>query len=276
MSGGTEIVRNKGKRTNEYVVKRGKDRQVYTAFGANIPEPVADQIGIGDINFQGQHDAPYWFCKTPGEVSRQLNEIINLDEIDRILSWIQSKLSAAKFNAEQSQAKIDRYKDAMTNLAYVDEMTKDLEVVNQLEDDHLNQLEDADRFGERIDQYRVILRDVNRKTEMADAAEELEDAYETWKTLDNEREQMAVRIRTIEEAQRSIDALPSKSEVQELRRTWKAWREAKNEASDLYALIYDMDVQKKIIGSNKARESKIQARMDEIMKERCPLCLRKL
>jgi len=70
-----KIVRRKGKGNNSYTL----DKQEYKAFGNDVPQPIANLVNMSDINFQGQHDAPFWFCETAGEVSRQLNAIINLE-----------------------------------------------------------------------------------------------------------------------------------------------------------------------------------------------------
>lgn len=89
---------------------------VFRAVGSNVPSPIANVLNIGEVNFQGQHDSPYWFMKTPGEVSRSLNEIVNLDLIDsslrhiafklrdtvRLVTWTKERASVAKQKEEET------------------------------------------------------------------------------------------------------------------------------------------------------------------------------
>jgi len=75
---GKTITRGRGKE-NTYKL----DKQTFKAFGANVPEPIADLLSVGPLNFQGQHDSAFWFSLTAGEVAKRLNAIVDLEVIDR-------------------------------------------------------------------------------------------------------------------------------------------------------------------------------------------------
>jgi len=75
-----QIVREKGSR-NLYCL----DGKKYASFRDRPPEDVAKTLALTETNFQGQFDAPFWFGETAGEVSRQLNKIVDLEIIDRTL-----------------------------------------------------------------------------------------------------------------------------------------------------------------------------------------------
>ena len=64
--GDRKIGRGKGQIGNVY---RLDDRE-FKAFGqGNVPQEIAQVLQLNEINFQGQHDAPFWFAETAGEVS---------------------------------------------------------------------------------------------------------------------------------------------------------------------------------------------------------------
>ena len=65
-----------------------------------MPQPVADLANVGDVNFAGQHDGPFWFLLTPGEVSKRLNDIIDLSAIDASLAEAASRVRKAKAAVE--------------------------------------------------------------------------------------------------------------------------------------------------------------------------------
>jgi len=102
---------------NQYILKVNNDEQVFEAFGNDIPDPINQEINMGPLNFQFQHDAPFWFSETAGEVSRQLNQIVNLSIIDSTLKSISSSVRKSKSifelrTQEEEQAK-EKYNEYM-------------------------------------------------------------------------------------------------------------------------------------------------------------------
>lgn len=71
------------------------DGREFKAFGHTVPDPIADVLKVGDINFQGQHDASFWLSASAGEVSRQLNAIVDLSIIDAALEEVNRRFRAA-------------------------------------------------------------------------------------------------------------------------------------------------------------------------------------
>jgi exonuclease SbcC len=89
------IVRSRGKE-NLYII----NKQRMKAVGKDVPEEVQLRLNLDDINFQSQHDPPFWLTLSPIEVSRALNEIINLGHIDRALFALSSQQREAKSKIE--------------------------------------------------------------------------------------------------------------------------------------------------------------------------------
>lgn len=81
---GRKIRRTKGKARNSYHL----DGAPLVAFGSDVPRDVAKLLNFGEINCQQQHDPPFWFAASAGEVSKRLNEIINLGVIDSSLAFL--------------------------------------------------------------------------------------------------------------------------------------------------------------------------------------------
>lgn len=83
--GDRTVVRSKGGRSNVYAL----DGSEFRALGVGgVPQDVADLLRVGELNFQGQHDSPFWFAESAGEVSRQLNAIVDLGAIDTALERV--------------------------------------------------------------------------------------------------------------------------------------------------------------------------------------------
>lgn len=84
------------KTTNIYKV----DGRKLSAIGRDVPEEVKDILRLGPLNFQGQHDHSLWFGESAPEVSRQLNQIVDLGVIDETLTKLASTLRKAKIEQD--------------------------------------------------------------------------------------------------------------------------------------------------------------------------------
>jgi DNA repair exonuclease SbcCD ATPase subunit len=75
------IKRIKKTRGNEYQVN-GKR---FKAFGSEVPPQVLKELKLEQVNFQQQLEGPYWFQLPASQVAKQLNDIVNLSIIDKVL-----------------------------------------------------------------------------------------------------------------------------------------------------------------------------------------------
>jgi hypothetical protein len=121
---GKQITRKKGKGINTY--KYSESKNLFKAFGNDVPPIISKALNISPINFQRQHAAPFWFCETAGEVSRQLNSIVNLEVIDTTLSNLSSKIRKTKTAIDISQERLTNLAKGKKELSYVNNMNQEL------------------------------------------------------------------------------------------------------------------------------------------------------
>lgn len=112
--GGKEIVRvrSAGGAINTYEL----DDEEYKAFGQGVPSDVVKLLKLNEINFQGQHDSPFWFNETAGEVSRRLNAVVDLTVIDSALSSIASEVGTARSRVALTTERLTEAKNDYENL----------------------------------------------------------------------------------------------------------------------------------------------------------------
>jgi len=121
--------RSRGGSVNEYSF----DGQVYKAFGRGVPEPIADFLRIGPLCVQGQHDAAYWFSKTAGQVSRDLNAIVDLGIIDDTLADVARTVHKTRTRLEVAEENLTTTKTECNRLDWVPDFTDALEHVEAAE-----------------------------------------------------------------------------------------------------------------------------------------------
>ena len=119
---GQRLVRGKGS-DNSYRLEDAR----YVAFGANkVPEPIEMFLGVSELNFQDQFDSHFWIGASAGAVSRELNQVINLEVMDSSMSHVSAKLRESQAERKvvqqrlsQAQSDVDELKwtfDANSNL----------------------------------------------------------------------------------------------------------------------------------------------------------------
>lgn len=93
---GVKITRSKKGIANGY--KMGNSS--YVALRSDVPEDIKAVLNVDAVNYQSQHDAPFWFSLSPGQVSRELNAIVDLGVIDATLKNLNSTVRDAKARVE--------------------------------------------------------------------------------------------------------------------------------------------------------------------------------
>ena len=83
-----KVKRERGKQLNQYTTSFGD----FKALGGKVPEDLTTLFGVSDLNFQGQHDSPFWFTASAGQVAKNLNAIVDLDIIDKIVDRARSSV----------------------------------------------------------------------------------------------------------------------------------------------------------------------------------------
>jgi energy-coupling factor transporter ATP-binding protein EcfA2 len=140
---GNFIVRSRGKSGNVYTLS-GDD---FNSFGSGVPDTIQDVIKTDDVNFQGQHDPPFWLGLSSAEVSRQINQISDLEVIDRSIAKAKKKHGDEKDNVRTARALIESTEKQIAELVWVDEAVVEFEPI-QLGYKELQVLsEDVDRLA---------------------------------------------------------------------------------------------------------------------------------
>lgn len=125
------IIRKRGKALNTYTA----DERKLEAFGNDVPNKVRRVLNLSKLNFQIQQEMPhgdgplFWFALTPGQVSKRLNRIVNLDVIDRTLGNLQSGVHKAKSVLDVCQERLQEAKEQKKALSFVKEMAEEWDEV---------------------------------------------------------------------------------------------------------------------------------------------------
>lgn len=115
------IVRKKGKE-NLYLLNDKK----YKAFGQEVPGDIKSALRMSDINIQNQISLPFMLTMSAGETARYLNEIVNLEDIDKSLSNIQSMLRKETSRLEERRINKAQFISDLQSYAWIEYADKEL------------------------------------------------------------------------------------------------------------------------------------------------------
>ena len=130
--------RRRDKKFNGYII----NGTVLEAVGMDVPDEVREFFGFEDVNVQLQMDSPYLLSMTPGEASKYLNKVVNLESIDSMLSLAESHKREIASEEKVVTKDIADLKRRLEETSWVDE---------------------AERMSLRIDRYDAIISELEGK-----------------------------------------------------------------------------------------------------------------
>ncbi len=125
---GHKLLRRKGDK-NLYKL----DGKEFTALKASgVPQEIVDLLNVTDANFHNQLDSHFWFSLTPGQVSKELNNVINLGSIDDSLTNAATELRQVRSELSICHSRIDEAQGKKESLSWVPEFGTALTELEEL------------------------------------------------------------------------------------------------------------------------------------------------
>ena len=101
------------------------------SFGTNVPDSVIEALRLDAFNFAGQHQMPFWFDLTSGELGKELNSIVDLSLVDVIVGNVLSVARRSKMECELVERRLKESEKELESLDYVDQMDTDLQEIEK-------------------------------------------------------------------------------------------------------------------------------------------------
>lgn len=128
---GHTVSRRKGKGLNLYLLDGKKYK--FDGTRTKVPAEVAGLLNVGPENFALQHDKHFWFFDTAGQVSKKLNEIVNLSVIDKTLAAAATEVKQAGNAVELARTGVKDSAGRVQTLKWVSGFSRRLTRVEGLE-----------------------------------------------------------------------------------------------------------------------------------------------
>lgn len=126
---GKRIGRRREGKSNLYLL----DGEEFSGFKRDVPEPIANVLGISEVNVQRQHDPIYLLSDSPGEIARKLNRIVNLDKIESTTKAINSSARVFSKQLESDKEEVKDLEKQISDLSWIEEAAVVVEEHDRLE-----------------------------------------------------------------------------------------------------------------------------------------------
>lgn len=261
--GQAKIVRRKG-RENVYKL----DGQVFKAFGAGkVPDPVAAVLALSEINFQRQHDKPFWLDDPAGEVSRQLNKVIDLSVIDTAMSNAAKMVRTARERVTVSESRLEEKRTKETEslsgtirIGRFKLLKAKYDALAKIKS-NFDQLEEIVQLADSVD-VPALERRATQAGLLVQKALEL-------RNVQRAHSHLAGLIRGVEECDRSIRKVP---DVGPLSAKWIQLRQARAQWELLNELVENVVALNECIAAD---DLELSLMHKQLFKQACPTCGRK-
>lgn len=165
---GHSIVRKKGK-DNLYLLDKSK----YKSFGTKVPTPISEILNLQNCNFQLQGASPFWLSLSPGQLSKELNKIIDLGIADESIRIASSREKRAKTEISIIEERLADLENEYEQLGFLDEADAELSEIENLERD-LGEIDARiNEISQTVDSIESVRNDAERKFEKAKDAQKL-------------------------------------------------------------------------------------------------------
>jgi len=204
---GHSIVREQGSKGNRYLLD-GQPLQFGTGEARTVPAAVAQLLNLSEESFAGQHAPHYWVFLSAGEVSRELNGVVNLGLIDQTLSGIASEVRAARAEVTVAEKRLAEALQHKFSLCWVpDALAKWGKIVKLSEVAQQKRLEShaiASRLQDRVNAQRTSQNATYAILACSSVVSSLGKALDLRKQVDRLRSTLAETVKLRNTAQRII------------------------------------------------------------------------
>ena len=191
------IKRRRSKRLNVYQTDY---EQEFAAVGTKVPEDLEMLFAVSDVNLQQQHKAYFWLDESAGQVAKNLNEVIDLQSIDKMTDRANKVIRATEADRKLTKGRLDEAELDLENWLWAEEFSADVEA-----------LQDKNRLHRQAARIEATL---SRKIEeLVRGSKKLEKATQARLAADSARKQVKQLEALAETSKKANEAHQSLSKL---------------------------------------------------------------
>ena len=277
---GNRITRKKGKTGNQYIIKKGKSKELFDAVGKDVPEEVKEIVNMERwINFQNQLDGPFLLSERPSEVAKRINQTTDLTDIDTAISNGKRLSKEHKNQRDRYQEDTKVLKEQLESFKWLDGVDGELSAL-ETEESRINRMKAKEKemkyLLSNIKRSKDEIKRINPFIKLGSQIDKLLQKYNNIEDSKEELAGMQSHLNAIHKLKRSIrkNKVPDsfKKTIEELTEYAQSIRENKSDLEDREELLTRIRNTKKNIETLGKAADRLKKQFKASMPNICPLC----
>ena len=229
---------------------------------------------MGKINFQGQFDSHFWFSETAGEVSRQLNKIVNLEVVDKTMANIASELRKTKTKTEIYKEEMEKAEIRKKELLFVKDMHTELNEIESLDRKRSQKATESTTIAELVNSVQSYREAHKNGLELTCNGKKVMIMWDKYANLGESYENLLNLTIQAGNYQKQIKARPPS--IKPLQKLKDSWKTSKYEYDHLVGFLNTIKTYKTDLCLAEDNLKELQKEFKKVMGKVCPLCKRKM
>lgn len=174
---GTHCTRIRSPKMNGYKV----GETVVEAIKTEVPQEVQDFFSMGEVNIQRQRDIDFLVGRSPGDVAKFFNKLINLEVIDKSLSVAESRKRSSASAIRTTEQSLEDQLSQLARLDWVESVRPLMEEADKIAD----ALSAGDQLVSGLAESLDTIRNLQAKVKLYSWVENAQGLLETAKSEAN-------------------------------------------------------------------------------------------
>lgn len=261
---GHKVTRVRGKGVNEYRL----DGRRYVSFGrGQVPADVAAVLNVGPTNFQSQLEPPFWFFDPPGQVSKNLNAVVDLSKMDAAVAEANRRVRQASAEATVAEKRLAEAREEKKKLSWVPSFCQDVDNLVAIHDRLQQKTARASSLAVLVDRAARLQERQQSLRAAAQSGKKVVVLGERLRDLQGRADKLAGLIQKYEQLEAVPKSLPDVSRLYKLRATGDALSERVAVLEELTEKLEQLEEQR-----CKAREKLAEMKSTLESIPTCPTC----
>lgn len=267
---GTQIIRKRSSKENYYKLVQQKHTRKFEALGTGVPPAIQAALQIDPINFRRQHEGFFWLSLSPAEVSRRLNKIVNLEEIDKANRKAAEMLSRVRADIRNAQERMEEAEGKAKGLAYILLASQELAIIEGYEEKAGKIAQEAVRASKAVEEAQRRRQEADRANErVLDAFKAHTDVQDyTQKAAQRQKASQLLELALVQQRRAHREPLQASTAL----KAAETWKRTHTTLQRLLRAVEAAERESRTIQALTRRIDKAENSIQQGMGAQCPLC----
>lgn len=270
--------------SNKYILTE-EETKTFSALKGEKPEEVKNFLNLSDHNIQTQHESYFLLQNTPGEVAKQLNDLVGLDLIDRMYSVINSRINVTNSRISYLQKDRNEKEEELVKYEKLNEIGSLLLKIEKMYEKFVAQTTETNFLNQSIVSLDLIKKERAKYSEILGAKSSLQKLQSKIEALNEINEKLNFIERTIDVLNKIREDKSAEQEWSKIKSIYDGLiikiTKTQKINDDLSYLSTKLDSIHEIKENQKTQKEKktiIQQKLKDLLEklvenQMCPLCL---